>query len=219
MQEELLGHLHNTEQLISVLTNSLVEYGVRRPVEVSPLEIYEKGGGHCRDPATLGSGLDVFASEDSQRHGHQASADDRFWAYNQLGFPQYHQVYQGRNVRVAHPDTGFIAHPEMDPDRVLTDIDWDFYDGDVQPNDRDGAHGLSTASVLVSGLDGHLKGASPECEVVPLRVTANRAPDAVHFFPDGVVLLWSGVIRLHKAIEYAITHECVHEFGRYRLYH
>lgn len=121
---------------------------------------------------------------------------------------------RGRGIRIGHPDSGFIRHPELfdpatgEPNRVLANLGRDFVDDDANPEDADGSHGLGTASVLMS-LDrvvpaGFVTGVAPEAEIVPLRVAKKR------LFIPVPVLLESGMNRLRKAIYHAVDQAGCH---------
>lgn len=116
---------------------------------------------------------------------------------------------RGRGIRIGHPDSGFIRHPELfdpatgDTNRVLANLGRDFVDDDPNPEHEDGTHGLGTASVIMSFdnlvvPDGFVTGVAPEAEIVPLRVAKKRP-----FIPVPV-LLESGMNRLRKAIYHAV---------------
>jgi thermitase len=113
----------------------------------------------------------------------------------------------GQGVRIGHPDSGFRPHKELDSDRLLTGIDYDFYQGDDNPQVSSGGHGLGTASVIMSGVnrsqDGdYVIGTAPYSELIPLRVTS---PGKIRPAP---VLTFKGMHRLRDAIDHAVAHEC-----------
>ena len=104
---------------------------------------------------------------------------------------------RGKGVRIAHPDSGFRHHSELDRWRVREDVDFDFYDddSDAEIEEETGTHGLHTGSTLISGYGGSILGGAPEAELVPLRVTSGSP-----------VLLRGSVRRLRNAINYAVQH-------------
>ncbi len=123
----------------------------------------------------------------------------------QAGFPAGQR--RGAGVRVGHPDSGYLRHPEMfreppgQASRVLTHLEKDFVDGDRSAEDPQGDHGLSTASVLMSSdQTGQIVGVAPAAEIVPLRVTKPR----LGFIP-APILFDSGVNNLRDAIWYAMS--------------
>jgi thermitase len=122
---------------------------------------------------------------------------------------------RGKGIRIGHPDSGFIRHPELfdpatgEPNRVLANLGHDFVDDDPNAENPDGDHGLGTASVLMSTErvvlpDGFVTGVAPEAEIVPLRVAKKR------FLIPVPVLFESGMNRLRKAIYYAVDEAACH---------
>ena len=114
---------------------------------------------------------------------------------------------EGEGITVGHPDSGYIPHHELDDSRILHDKERDFYDGDNNAQnrlDRGGNHGLSTASVILSGKD-HLSddrfvvGVAPAAKIIPMRITKKGPP---------VFLFRSGPRRVREAIYYAIDNKC-----------
>ena len=87
----------------------------------------------------------------------------------------------GRNVVVAHPDTGYSDHPQLDAGGLLKSMGYDFVDDDPDARDPLGhgspGHGTATASVIVSADDAEVIGAAWGAKVVPLRVDT----DVIHF--------------------------------------
>lgn len=111
----------------------------------------------------------------------------------------------GEGVRIGHPDSGYRPHEEMDASRVLANIDYDFIGNDRQTINLEGNHGLSTASVIMSGRnapDDKIRGPAMFAEIVPLRVAKPA------FFIPTPVLLSVGMRRLRDAIDYAISIDC-----------
>ena len=113
----------------------------------------------------------------------------------------------GEQVRIGHPDSGFVEHPEMDLERVLVDFDKDFLEEDFETRTdkiQHGLHGLATASVIMSGRglpDDRVRGPARYAEILPLRVTKPG------LFPSPV-LIFGGMRRLRDAIDYASRQEC-----------
>lgn len=104
----------------------------------------------------------------------------------------------GEGILVAHPDTGYTRHPELDADRVLAARGRNYEEGNNDPLDpltgRFGGHGTSTGSVIMSGKgpgtsDAIVTGVAPRAKLVPLRVT------------NSVVL--SSFAKLNEAVRYA----------------
>ena len=87
----------------------------------------------------------------------------------------------GKNVVVAHPDTGYSDHPQLDAAAVSKAMGYDFVDDDPDPRDPLGSgspgHGTATASVIVSADDAEVIGAAWGAKIVPLRVDT----DVIHF--------------------------------------
>jgi serine protease len=104
----------------------------------------------------------------------------------------------GRGARIAHPDTGYTAHPELDAQALRPELGYDFLDNDPDPLDPLGGlspgHGTATASVIVSAEDPQLIGFAPGAALVPLRVNDS----VVHFS-------WR---RLCEALYWAVARNC-----------
>ena len=104
------------------------------------------------------------------------TADPR-WAVEQIGCLEAWKQSTGIGVKVGHPDTGYVDHPQL-----LGAIagGYDFLDSDGDAHDvltgippfQFPGHGTGTASVLVSPEAGtaDLVGAAPGAKVVPYRV-------------------------------------------------
>ncbi|HRW10865.1 MAG TPA: S8 family serine peptidase, partial [Caldilineaceae bacterium] len=113
---------------------------------------------------------------------------------------------KGEGIRVGHPDSGYLLHPELfdDPSglsrRILTNLERDFVDLDPEARDKNGYHGLSTSCIIVSSeLTGSITGVAPAAELVSLRVTKPH--------PFGIpapILFGSGARNLRDAIRYAV---------------
>ncbi len=119
---------------------------------------------------------------------------------------------KGEGVRVGHPDSGYLHHPELFDEapklskRILTQLEWDFIDRDRQAQHPKGHHGLSTSSVIISSeASGRIMGVAPAAELVPLRVTKPH--------PFGIpapILFGSGARALRDAIRYAVNQADCH---------
>lgn len=105
----------------------------------------------------------------------------------------------GGGIIVAHPDTGYTAHPEIDDaERLAVALGYDFEADRRDPRDplrgRSPGHGTATASVIMSALgregsedgeggggsipgDAWVSGSAPAATLVPLRVSSG----VVHF--------------------------------------
>lgn len=132
---------------------------------------------------------------------------DPLWSLDLIKAREIWEKTEGEGITIGHPDSGYIPHPELDDSRIRHDQERDFYDGDdnaQNPQDRGGNHGLSTASVILSGHD-HLNderfviGVAPKAEIIPMRITKKGPP---------VFLFQSGPRRVRKAIYHAIDNNC-----------
>ncbi|HYR06128.1 MAG TPA: S8 family serine peptidase, partial [Longimicrobium sp.] len=103
--------------------------------------------------------------------------EDRRWVLRTTGVLRAWERFgsRGAGVLIAQPDTGVVAHDELDPASLRLDLAADILGGDADPTDplRPGTanpgHGTSTASVVVSRLAGDLAGPAPEALLVPIR--------------------------------------------------
>jgi hypothetical protein len=103
--------------------------------------------------------------------------EDRRWVLRTTGVLRAWERFESRGagVLIAQPDTGVVAHDELDPASLRLDLAADILGGDADPTDplRPGmanpGHGTSTASVVVSRLAGDLAGPAPEALLVPIR--------------------------------------------------
>lgn len=148
-----------------------------------------------------------------------SETDDPKWGLKLCRVPEAWEIIKkankrpGAGVRIGHPDSGYRHHDEMDSARVLTGIDYDFLDDDEDTADISGNHGLSTASVIMSGQDAQgdrIAGPALHAEIVPLRVTEPRSL-WILFLPISIpapVLLSAGMRRLRDAIDYAVKIGC-----------
>jgi subtilisin family serine protease len=107
----------------------------------------------------------------------------------------------GQGVRIAHPDTGWTAHPELANTSVDAANAYDFVadqPGALDPLDPPSAgHGTSTASVIASDANVSagpcVTGVAPLATLMPLRVSSS----VVHFS-------W---LRLTAALWHALAHQ------------
>lgn len=157
------------------------------------------------DPADEGGPSEAPRRMSSSGTTHLPGTERANWSLELCRVPgAWHaaEATLGRGVRIGHPDSGYRPHPEMDADRVLADIDYDFLDRDTNAASRLANHGLSTASVIMSGRSGRIVGSAPSAEILPLRVTKARG------LIPAPVLFGSGMRRVRDAIDYAIRQNC-----------
>jgi hypothetical protein len=139
---------------------------------------------------------------------------DPEWALDRLQVRAAWPLSRGAGIRIAHPDSGYRAHPQLwtaeSPNpRIDTAAEKSFFAFDRRVENHQGDHGLGTASVMVSPREdgptaARVTGVAPEATLIPLRVTK---PHAVAPAP---VLLWSGTERLVSAIDYAVRSARAH---------
>jgi len=132
---------------------------------------------------------------------HLAASAPHDWAARMCDLRRAWQLagmLPGRGVRIAHPDTGYTGHPELDAHALRPDLGYDFLDNDPDPVDPLGGlspgHGTATGSVIVSADDANVVGFAPQAALVPLRVSDS----VVHFS-------WR---RLCEALYWAVAREC-----------
>ena len=120
-------------------------------------------------------------------------------AWNEPLSPNVGGKHFGEGIRIAHPDTGILPHPELASSIIDAQAAYDFVDDDANATDPLGSgnpgHGTSTASVIVSdfnanGLAG-VSGVAPRSALIPLRVSNS----VVHYS-------WT---RLTDAIDHAVA--------------
>ncbi len=145
--------------------------------------------------------LDVGVEEDRDERPEAAAPDPR-WAPRFIGAHRLWDRYTGRGVRIAHPDSGYLPHHELPPERIDLARARDFVDGDDDPDGppRHASHGVATASVILSGHRGPedpVLGVAPGADLVPLRVTRRHGP------VPAPVLFRAGARRLRDAIRWA----------------
>ena len=129
------------------------------------------------------------------------------WNHELINTAEAWEHSRGQGIIIGHPDSGYIPHFELDDDRIRHDLERNFYDeapGAVNSEERGGNHGLSTASVLISGsaqpIENHfVTGIAPEATLVPLRITKKGAP---------IFFSRSGPRRVRNAIRHAIDSGC-----------
>lgn len=131
---------------------------------------------------------------------------DPLWSLALIRAQEIWEKTEGEGVIIGHPDSGYIPHPELDDSRILHDKERDFYDGDnnaQNPQERGGNHGLSTASVILSGQEAldeerFVIGVAPKAKIIPMRITKKGPP---------VFLFRSGPRRVRDAIYHAIDND------------
>ena len=96
----------------------------------------------------------------ARRRSHRAGTEQREWSLKQCRVQDAWQYTlsttgrdPGKNIRIGHPDSGYLHHAQLNDDRILTGIDYDFVDGDNETRDDTGSHGLATGSVIMSAVD------------------------------------------------------------------
>jgi|GEM_PF-1671813 len=99
---------------------------------------------------------------------------------------------EAAGVVIAHPDTGYLPHPEIwEPTSerpILEDLGWDYFDGDSEPIDAtekkrlldNPVHGTGSSSAIISkpgcqlpGADDCPTGIAQGAKLVPLRVNSS----------------------------------------------
>ncbi len=123
------------------------------------------------------------------------------WAIEQIGCPAAWQHSTGAGVKIGHPDTGYVDHPQL---RGTIAGGYDVLEDDGDPHDvltgvpplQFPGHGTGTASVIASAESGpvDLVGAAPGAKVMPFRIARS-------------VILLRGT-RLLKAIRRAREADC-----------
>jgi subtilisin family serine protease len=108
---------------------------------------------------------------------------------------------RGAGIRIGHPDTGYVLHPDYELAVVDRGLDRDVIDGDDDATDpleeRFGyqpGHGTRTGSVIAGRGSGTLTGVAPAATLVPIRTVKS----VVQFF-DGDVA---------RAVHYARSSAC-----------
>ncbi len=174
-------------------------------VDVEPDFVFFRADSEALDAIPPGQRMFLFGSK------HLDGSKPPEWSLDQIRAKQAWVYTQGEQVTIAHPDTGFLKHPEIWPKvgggPIDTIRDWDFVtdDDDARAElDDDNLlpggpnHGTSTASVIVSATgpadsaatgEPFVSGIAPNAKLVPLRVSNS----VVHF----------SFRRVRKAIEYA----------------
>ena len=135
---------------------------------------------------------------------HLPESDPHDWA---LGMCRVREAWAGastpggRGVVVAHPDTGYTDHPQLDAGALRLDLGHNFVEENSNPEDPlqgfSPGHGTATGSVLVSAVDTEVTGVAPEAMIVPLRVNDS----VVHFSWRRLcaALYWAFDRKLHVA--------------------
>ncbi|HVQ60091.1 MAG TPA: S8 family serine peptidase [Solirubrobacterales bacterium] len=128
--------------------------------------------------------------------------NEPLWAIEHIGCPEAWKHSRGGGVKVGHPDTGYVDHPQLQG--TIGAGGYDVLENDDDPHDvltgippaQFPGHGTGTASVIAStdapGID--LLGAAPEAKVLPFRIARS------------VILLRGG--RLLRAIRKAREADC-----------
>jgi thermitase len=114
---------------------------------------------------------------------------------------------QGNGIRIGHPDSGYLVHPDFTDHRLQHDLERDFYDTDasaLNPQDRGGGHGLGTGSVIISNKQDpqdnrFIMGVAPRAKIVPMRIVQKGPP--LFFYR-------SGPHRVREAVFHAIDSGC-----------
>lgn len=121
---------------------------------------------------------------------------DRDWARKAMRMPA--GFSGGANVTIAHPDTGWAAHPELDAAALDLADQWSTLDD--RPDARDpldfllfNGHGTGTGSQMVSSAAGQINGVAPDAKLLPIRCARS------------VVLVLD--TELAEAVWYAINHQ------------
>ena len=155
----------------------------------------------------------AYRRSSSYGNADKAGTEHFLWALQKCNVPAAwgrlakHHKRPGQDVRIGHPDSGFVEHHEMDLERVLVDFDRDFLEEDFETRTKKtlhGLHGLATASVIMSGggrAGDQVLGPARCAKILPLRVTKPG------LFP-APVLMSGGMRRLRDAIDYASEHGC-----------
>ena len=147
-----------------------------------------------------------------------AGPEDRFWHLRQMQVgaawsmpPRPGGRARGAGIRVGHPDTGWTAHPEVEP-ALDKRAGFDFVDDDSDARDplgssfflRQPGHGTRTGSVIAARFPGGLPagagttddiaGVAPDATIVPIRAIRS----VVIFYNSDVV----------RAIDHAVAAGC-----------
>lgn len=136
------------------------------------------------------------------------TAKDYLWHHKVMNIKEAWQVTKhgkrekGDGIVIAHPDSGYINHPELLPmdKRILKKYQKDFIDSDNDPTYAKATHGLATASVILGNEEGLIKGIAPKAFLIPMRVAK------IKLLPTPV-LISGGRRRLRLSIEHAIESE------------
>lgn len=117
---------------------------------------------------------------------------DRGWARRAVRAPA--DPAGGAGVVIAHPDTGWVEHSELDASALDLDRQWNTITRTADARDPRTfplfkAHGTSTATVLASRSRGDVTGIAPGATIIPIRCV------------DSVVLVFD--VEVAQAIWYA----------------
>src|SRR6185503_10672797 len=118
-------------------------------------------------------------------------------------------TFSDPRTRIAHIDTGYYRAHVTVPEHVLTSLERNFVEGDVDPGSSEdpdnrvpildnSGHGTGTLSIVagrrIDAAGGIYMGGAPQAEILPLRVA------------DSVVLLRTSA--LARAFRYAVDQRC-----------
>ena len=89
---------------------------------------------------------------------------------------------RGAGIRIGHPDTGYVLHPEYEIEAIDLALDADVIAGDDDATDPleelpgyQPGHGTRTGSVIASRSSGVLTGVAPASTLVPIRTVKSVA--------------------------------------------
>jgi hypothetical protein len=129
--------------------------------------------------------------------------------FTQLGSARDAVTFSDPRTRIAHIDTGYYRAHVTVPEHVLTSLERNFVEGDVDPGSSEdpdnrvpildnSGHGTGTLSIVagrrIDAAGGIYMGGAPQAEILPLRVA------------DSVVLLRTSA--LARAFRYAVDQRC-----------
>jgi len=110
-------------------------------------------------------------------------ATNRRWSVDNARISALWPTTRGTGIVVAHPDTGYTHHPQIDNARLLSARGYDFEDERDDPLDamsgNSPGHGTATASVIMAANSPApgVFGAAPDVRLVPYRVSDS----VIHF--------------------------------------
>ena len=184
---------------LGVATAWQLAYALRADRDIARAEPAFETVGHDARPLAEAGKRAPRGSLIGERHLAESKPHD--WAAQMCALRRAWQLAgapPGQGVRIAHPDTGYTAHPELDAHALRPELGYDFVDNDPDPLDPLGGfsagHGTATGSVIVSRDDANVIGFAPQAALVPLRVSDS----VVHFS-------WR---RLCEALYWAVARNC-----------